>query len=354
MFTDEIIELLRARAVVRRAGPRIYSTPGGNLTIPRATSASIAAYQGELDEVVSSQPAYDDLQLNAKKMTALVPVSNDLLRRPPVNLDEIIRDDFLEVVALREDIAFLTGDGSLGGPVGLVNHVPPSNSIVAMPITGMTNSQVVTTVVGLLRGMQAILRNSMSRMIRPTWIGGPGAFELFRGLRDDMGGFLLEAEMAQGKLLGCSFLETMQLPTNLAAPFGSGTAPVGAQLLLADFADIVVADTLKLEIDLSDSASYRDASANLVSGFTRDQTIYRAISEADIGVAHSGSLAMALLPAWVPPGYATFTSGSPYFLQAASGDGSAAPSTWGSPVTGGNVPGMNAAAAPGGTLPGRV
>ena len=198
-FSSEIIELLRARAVVRRAGPRIYSTPGGNLTIPRATSASIAAYQGELDEVVSSQPAYDDLQLNAKKMTALVPVSNDLLRRPPVNLDELIRNDFIEAVALREDIAFLTGDGSLGGPVGLVNHVPPSNTIVAMPLIGMSNAQIVTTVVGLLRGMQAILRNSMCRMIRPTWIGGPGAFELFRGLRDDMGGFLFETEMGAGQ-----------------------------------------------------------------------------------------------------------------------------------------------------------
>ena len=184
-------------------------------------------------------------------------------------------------MALREDVAFLTGDGSLGSPIGLLNHVPVGNSIVATPLTGMTNDQIVTTAVGLLNGMRLILKTSMSRMLRPTWIGTPGTFEFFRTLRDDFGGFLFEQQMARGVLLNFPFFETLQLPSNLLAPYGSGSAPVGSQLFLVDFGDVILAETMSIKIDLSDSATYEDAAGNSVSAFTRDQTAYRAIVEHD-------------------------------------------------------------------------
>ena len=352
-FTDEIIDLLRARAVVRRAGPRFYDMPGGNLTIPRAINTSAAFYLGELDDIAASQPTYDDLQLNAKKLTVLASVSNDLIRRAPIDIEEVIRDDFVETMALREDVAFLTGDGSLGSPIGLLNHVPVGNSIVATPLTGMTNDQIVTTAVGLLNGMRLILKTSMSRMLRPTWIGTPGTFEFFRTLRDDFGGFLFEQQMDRGVLLNFPFLETQQIPSNLLAPYGSGSAPVGSQLFLVDFADVILAETMSIKIDLSDSATYQDAAGTSVSAFTRDQTAYRAIVEHDFGVRHPGSIAVALLPSWLPPGVFSYASASAFFRQAASGDGSAAASTWGMGPTGGNNPGTNSANAPGGVQPGR-
>jgi len=59
-----------------------------------------------------------------------------------------------------------------------------------------------------------------------------------------------------------------------------------------------------------------------------------------------------VLPGWSPTGYTPY-GGAAYYVQAASGDGSAAPSTWGTPPTGSNNPGDVTAAVAGGTLPGR-
>ena len=108
--------------VFRDCDPTIVDMPMGNLTIPRLAAGATAGYQGELDDMASSQETFDDIQLNAKKLTALVPVSNDLLRRAPANLEQIVRDDMVQSLARREDLAFLLGDGSGGSPVGLLNQ----------------------------------------------------------------------------------------------------------------------------------------------------------------------------------------------------------------------------------------
>ena len=67
-FVAELIELLRPDSVVRDLDPEIIDISGGNLTLPRQNSAATASYQGELDNVQASQPGFDDVQLNAKKM----------------------------------------------------------------------------------------------------------------------------------------------------------------------------------------------------------------------------------------------------------------------------------------------
>jgi HK97 family phage major capsid protein len=106
--------------------------PAGNLTIPRLAAGATAGYQGELDDISSSQETFDDLQLNAKKLTALVPVSNDLIRRAPSNIEAIVRDDMVQSLARREDLAFLLGDGSGNSPIGLLNLCnAPSNACSA-------------------------------------------------------------------------------------------------------------------------------------------------------------------------------------------------------------------------------
>ena len=352
-FSTEIIELLRAETVIRRCQPVTMEMPSGNLTIPRLCSASTAGFQEELDDVPTSQPSFDDLSLNAKKLTALVPVSNDLLRRAPSDVAEIVRDDFVATMGVREDLAFLTGDGSKGSPIGLLNYVPPANSIVVAPFSSLDNETVGQTTMGVLLGMRTILANSMSRMIRPRWISTPGTFAFLRSLRDDFGSFLLREEMDRGLLLGSPFFQTQQLPANLTVPFGSGTSPVGANLLLVDFADVVLADTLRFTRAITETTVYPDSSGVLVSTFARDLTVYRAISEFDFNVRHAGSIAVALLPAWVPAGTQFFASGASSYVQAEGGYGSAAASTWGLPPTGSNNPGNVASVMSGGTLPGR-
>src|SRR5262249_4244221 len=126
-FMAELIELLRANVVVRAAGPMTVQMPMGNLTIPRLAGGSQPVYQGELDDIRVPQETFDDLNLVAKKLTAMVPVSNDLIRRAPIGVEAIVRDDLVQGIARKEDLQFLRSDGTNKGPVGWRSLVLAAN-----------------------------------------------------------------------------------------------------------------------------------------------------------------------------------------------------------------------------------
>ena len=141
--------------------------------------------------------------------------------------------------------------------------------------------------------MRLTLVNNFSRMIRPRWIMTPTTEAFLNGLRDNVGAFVFKAEMANGTLNGIPYKVTQQLPTNLSAatapsgnPPTAGTANDGAYLFLADFADVILADTYNMVVDASDVAAYKDAGGNMVSAFTRDQTAFRIITEHDFNIRH--------------------------------------------------------------------
>ena len=355
-FSNEIIELLRAATVIRDSEPTIIDMPMGNLTIPRMAAGATAGYQGELDDMASSQETFDDLQLNAKKLTALVPVSNDMIRRAPSNIEMIVRDDMVQSLARREDLAFMLGDGSGNSPIGLLNLCGSSNKLIIPPFSASDNATIQNAVNAALNSLVLALKQNFSRMIRPVWIMSAVTEAFLKGLLNPFGNYIYQEEMTvRGTLNGIRYKVTQQIPTNISANlFGGGTANDGAYLFLADFADVILAETYSMSVDASDVAAYKDSGGNLVSTFTRDQTAFRIIEEHDLNIRHQASVAVALLPAWAPAGFASWTGGAAYYVQAPSGDMSAAPSTWGigSP-TGSNNPGNSSAVAPGGTQPGR-
>src|SRR4029077_17390633 len=140
-FMADLIELLRAACVVRAASPMTVGMPMGNMTIPRLAGGSTALYQGELDDISLTEEVFDDLNLSAHKLTALVPVSNDLIRRAPIGVEQIVRDDLVQSVARKEDLTFLRGDGTANAPTGFRSLVLPANLLV-IPVGGNLDAVV--------------------------------------------------------------------------------------------------------------------------------------------------------------------------------------------------------------------
>ena len=262
----------------------------------------------------------------------------------------------VQSLARREDLAFMLGDGSGGSPIGLLNLCAATSKLIVAPFAALDNATILTAVVGTMLSMRLLLTNNMSRMIRPKWIMSPTTEAFFMGLRDQVGNFVYREEMTNThKIDGIPYAITQQLPTNVSANlYGGGTANNGAYLILADFADVVLAETYHMSVDASDVAAYKDSGGNMVSAFTRDQTAFRIIEEHDFNIRHQASVAVALLPAWAPAGWTNYGPGVAFYTQAPSGDMSAAPSTWGvAAPTGSNNPANIGANVPGGQQPGR-
>ena len=77
------------------------------MTLPRQASPATASYGTENSQIAASQQSLKQIVASFKKLTALVPISNDLMRYADPAIDAMVRDDLVEVIALREDLAFM-------------------------------------------------------------------------------------------------------------------------------------------------------------------------------------------------------------------------------------------------------
>lgn len=313
-FMADLIELLRAATVVRGSSPMTVGMPMGNLTIPRLAGGASAGYQGELDDIALTEEAFDDVNFVAKKLTAMVPVSNDLIRRAPIGVEEIVRDDLVQTIGRREDLAFLRGDGTGKSPVGFRSLVLPANLIV-IPAGGDLDA-----VVAGLSALMLTLVNGMSRMLRPHWFMAPSLIRFISTRRDEVGGFYYKDEIARGSLEGIPWSYTQQIPTNLGAGNGS-------EIYLVDMADAVIADTLNIQVDASDVAAYYGTDGQVVSAFQRDQSVFRIISEHDFNMRHLQSLAIGQTSDWNFTGVPG-SPGAPWSTQPLNPTWAQAPAAW--------------------------
>jgi HK97 family phage major capsid protein len=332
-FMADLIELLRATTAVRGASPMEVGMPMGNLTIPRLAGGATAAYQNELDDIAISQERFDDVNFVAKKLTAMVPVSNDLIRRSPIGVEEIVRDDLVQTIARREDLAFLRGDGTDKGPIGMRHLVLPANliTVTAMPATPAVGDQLTAILSGASAAILA-LQNGMSRMIRPTWIMAPTVARFIATARDQVGGFYFKDEVERGMFEGYPIRLTQQIPTNLVLT----TFTKASEVYFVDMADFVIADTYNVVVDASDVAAYNDG-VGMVSAFQRDQSLFRVIAEHDCNMRHLQSLVVLLTQDWAFSGVPG-SPGAPFSTQPLNPTWSQAAAIRPALATGANAP----------------
>ena len=332
-FMADLIELLRALTAVRGANPMEVGMPMGNLTIPRLAGGATASYQNELDDISISQERFDDVNFVAKKLTAMVPVSNDLIRRSPIGVEEIVRDDLVQTIARREDLAFIRGDGTDKGPTGLRYLCQPSNliTVTAMPATPSPGDQLTAILAGASAAILA-LQNGMSRMIRPTWIMAPTIARFIALARDQVGGFYWKDEIERGMWEGYPIRLTQQIPTNLVMT----TFSKASEIYFVDMADFVLADTYNVVVDASDVAAYNDGTS-MVSAFQRDQSLFRVISEHDCNMRHLQSLVVLLTQDWAFTGVPG-SPGAPWTTQPLNPTWSQAAAIRPATATGANPP----------------
>lgn len=286
-YSTAIIELLTPAVVVRALGARTLPMPNGTLQVPKQTAGSSAEYIGENTDIPESQPEFGMLNMTAKKLAALVPLSNDLIRFSSPSADSIVRDDVVRAMRVKEDITFIRAQGTAFTPKGLRYWAPAANLITVNATVNLAN---VTEDLGKL--VLALL-NADVGMIAPGWIFAPRTWNALMTVRDGNGNFAFREEMLRGTLWGFPFRMTTQVPINLAV-----TGTNESEIYLVDFADVVIGESSTLTIDVSTEAAYVSG-GQLVSAFSRDQAIVRVIAHHDFAVRHAASIAVLTDVDWV-------------------------------------------------------
>lgn len=323
-YMNEIIELLRPKAVVRSSGPRVIPMPRGTMTLPGQKSAATAQYGSETKQIGSSQQTLNQIVASYKKLTALVPVTNDMMRYADPAADAFVRDDLVKVLALREDLAFILGDGTQdtprgflsfangwvaanGGTVGnwlttanstlAVNGADPANSTGGNFITS-NETYTLATVAQELGGAVNRLDTANVADDNRVWLMHPRSYNYLFNVQNSLGVYVYREELLSGKLLGYPFKKTTQIGTNYFDANGSHTDC--SLVFLVEMDEAMILDSMSLELAVSREGMYVDSGGSTVSAFQNDQTLIRAIAEHDFQIRHDQSVAVIQNVRWAP------------------------------------------------------
>lgn len=321
----EIIPLLRAKAVVRSAGPRNIPMPRGTMTLPGQGSAASAKYGAENKAIGNSQQTLNQIVASYKKLTALVPVSNDMMRYADPAVDAFVRDDLVQVIALTEDQAFILSDGTQDTPRGYlsfangwvgknsgtvgvwlttaastfaVNGADPANSTGGNFITSTAN-YTLATVSAELGGAINRLDTANVPEDKRVWFMHPRSYNYLFNVQNSLGIYVFRDELVKGTLLGYPFKKTTQIGNNYWD--ASATNKDLSFVFLVEMTEDMILDSMQLQLAVSTDGSYVDSlTGATISAFQNDQTLIRAIAEHDHQMRHQASVAVIQGVRWAP------------------------------------------------------
>jgi HK97 family phage major capsid protein len=299
MLSEEFIEFLRPASVVRAAEPRVLPLPNGNLSLPKITGGASASYIGENTNIPATQQQLGNVKLTAKKLAALIPISNDLIRYANPNTDAVIRADLIRAVAQTEDYNFLRGAGTQYAPKGMRNWAVPGNFINPVSSTTTLDITHITSDLGNAIGL-LLAANVQVTLNTGHWFFSPRSMIYLKTLRNPTTGQYAFPEMsldpASANLLGYGFSYTSQIPINLSGATAGATGTSGtsaSEWYFVNMPDAVIGEGANLVLDVSTEAAYVDAGGNTVSAFAQDQTVIRVIEENDFVMRYDQSIAVA-------------------------------------------------------------
>jgi HK97 family phage major capsid protein len=130
---EQTIIDLREEFGVFRQNAFVTNMASDTKTQPRRKSGLTAYWVGEGDEVTASDKAWDQVQLVAKKLGALVRYSSELSEDAFLSIGDDLTGEIAYAFASAEDAAGFVGDGTstYGGHVGVVNAVAAGSVVTA-------------------------------------------------------------------------------------------------------------------------------------------------------------------------------------------------------------------------------
>jgi HK97 family phage major capsid protein len=289
-YASELVPLLRNQSVVRRAGARTMPM-GAGIRFDRQASAATAYYGAENTAITPSEPSTEQFQLSEKKLTGLVPMSNDWIRNASISTEEFVRDDLVRVLGLKEDLAFLRGDGTQGSPLGIRFRLASANCY-----TETCASEAAPTLAEVKKELakaRKTLKKANVPMVKPVWLVSPNfeaGLDSVPGPGGDGSNEIAYEYNTKGTVRGYPVFVSNQIPINV---LDTGTGATGAtasydrsEIYLVDMNEVVIGESMGLEVEVFPNGTYSN-SGTLVSGISNDLTVIRAIQKHDINLFHT-------------------------------------------------------------------
>lgn len=128
LLPASFIDLLRNTAIITQLGPTVLTGLTGNVSIPRQKSASTMYWVAEDAAVTQSGTTYDNMTLMPKQAGVLSRITRLAMQQTSPDIEQLVRNDIAQQLALGIDLAVINGSGSNGQPLGILQTTLASSA----------------------------------------------------------------------------------------------------------------------------------------------------------------------------------------------------------------------------------
>lgn len=281
----EIIEMLRAKAVVIQAGATMMTNlVGSPVEIPRQSGGATAYWVAENVAITASDLVLQQISMTPKAVGALVKLSNRLLKLSNPSAEALIQKDIAIALANAIDYVCLRGSSGSGQPTGIANTAN-INTVAMGAAGGRATFDTLLDMEGeleddnvLMENLAYIMHGKVKRLLKKTKVAQ------YTG--DTAGQYIIlpMSDQNMKDQTGYGVLTSSQIPTNLTK---GGSAATLSEIYLGNWRELIIAQWGGLEI-----ASSNVAGDNNGGAFSANQTWIRAIQEVDVAVRHPQSFCL--------------------------------------------------------------
>lgn len=274
-MANEIVDILRPNNTFLQGNPDRVPMPNGTYKLPAAASGATAKYHGEAKPKWVSQPSFKAINMSAKLLAGIVPISNQLIRWSLPDVQGWAQRDLSTALGTKMDEMLFFGTGLQDTPLGIL-EIPGVHHSTAQGGTAPTVAQTDATARAALTPIQSYA----ALQLGVAWRMSPRVFGFLQDMRDGNANPIyptMQSNMPTWK--GYPVIVTTQFPNN------GGVGTDESEIALIAFGHVLFGDVMRMQLAISDVATVVNG-AQTINAFQDNVTLIRAESEHDVDLRY--------------------------------------------------------------------
>jgi len=185
----------------------------GDVSIPRGTNTLAAAYVAESTEVATQTPTFDSVTLQPSTLGCYTKISRKMLLQADPSVEQLVRNDLAQAVALKIDQTIMNGSGTGAEPTGLGQLSSMTDQLVVNGTNGATETWAKVVEYESNVAAQNAASSNMAYILHPSLAGA------WKSTPSDTGSGWMNIQgggpVGTGTANGFPVYVSSQLPNNL-------------------------------------------------------------------------------------------------------------------------------------------
>lgn len=163
LMSDSFIDLLRKALVLQTAGATVMTGLQGMVALPRQSGGATVYHVAESSSITESQLTVDQVTMQPRTIGALTDYSRRLLLQSSIDIENLVRRDLAQQIAIEVENQAINGTGASSYPLGFLNVTGINTESGYTTFADYVNAEAALSTDNALLGSLGYLMNSALR-----------------------------------------------------------------------------------------------------------------------------------------------------------------------------------------------